>query len=135
MSALTDDLKKEHSAVKDLIEKIRKMEIGSPEQIESLKKIKDALLAHLKKEDEHLYPVLKKKMAEDKRLASTVEWFINDMDKVSKEALDFFEKYTKEGSDLSSFPADFGKFVALLSDRIRKEETTLYPAYDKVVGV
>jgi hypothetical protein len=89
-------------------------------------------LAHLAKEHAKLYPILKKAAATDPSIKSTLDLFASDMDKISKAALEFFEKYENGNPSSIEFAKDFGTLMITLSTRIRREEEKLYPLFDKV---
>jgi hypothetical protein len=92
---------------------------------------KKSLLAHLKKEDEQLYPKLHKEADKSPDLKRTLELFAKDMDKISKDALRFFDKYSEGGSGIE-FAKDFGSLVATLSQRIQKEERIIYQKFKEI---
>ena len=127
MSTLTEQLKKEHSVIQDLLHDAKEQGITSDEGQSKFKKAKDLLLQHLKKEDDELYPLLTKNGA-SKAIADT---FSEEMKAISKVANDFFTKYENAQSGLE-FAQDFEAFLSALSSRIRKEENVLYSEYDKV---
>lgn len=60
MSVLVERLKREHTVIVDVLNKVKEIGINSKEGQGKLLSIKNALLAHLKVEDEQLYPTLKK---------------------------------------------------------------------------
>lgn len=134
MSKLTEELKNEHAAVAAGLEKVKKIGVGSKEGQEIFFFIKEALLQHLKKEDEQLYPVLKKAAQNNPRLARTLSYLSEDMVEVTTFALKFFEKYGQGQTGGMEFSGELGKLFALLGDRIRKEEAILCPEYDKLQG-
>lgn len=94
---------------------------------------KAGLLAHLKKEDEQLYPKLHSAAKSDPALQRTLDIFASEMDVISKDALAFFKKYGSGGSGLD-FSRDFGRLFAKLGQRIRAEETMLYKKFDELDG-
>ena len=59
MSKLVDELKKEHSVIVETLNKVKNLGFVSEEGQNILLAVKKNLLAHLKKEDEQLYPFLK----------------------------------------------------------------------------
>ena len=93
---------------------------------------KAGLLAHLEKEDKQLYPTLFKEAESDPMLKQTLDTYAEDMKGISQAALDFFGKYSSGGDGLE-FAKDFGKLLAVLSSRIRKEESVIYVKYDELV--
>ncbi len=133
MSKLVEELKKDHALLAETLKKVKEFGIASSKGQDTLLAAKNSLLAHLKKEDDRLYPVLNKAAENDANLKQYIETFAKDMDEISKIALDFFDKYATGGSGLE-FAGNFGKFFALLSHRISKEEVILYKKYDAVEG-
>ena len=132
MSKLIEDLTKEHALIVDVFKKVKELGVGSKEGKDKLLLAKKGLLGHLKKEDEELYPVLKKAAEADKGLKRTLEVFAQDMGEISKFALDFFEKYSQGESSGVEFAKDFGRLFIVLGGRVRKEEGILYAAYEKL---
>jgi hypothetical protein len=92
---------------------------------------KEGLLAHLKKEDEKLYPALREAAENTPSLKQTMDMFAKDMEAISKSAIDFFAKYAKGGTS-SEFANDFGRLTGILGMRIRKEEKIIYAEYEKL---
>jgi iron-sulfur cluster repair protein YtfE (RIC family) len=93
--------------------------------------IKAHLLAHLKKEDEKLYPVLRKEAEDNERLKNTIDLFALDMENVSSVVQKLFDKYS-EGTFDEEFPAEFESLSAALSARIKNEEDALYEEYEGI---
>ncbi len=131
MSKLVDELKKEHTVIVDALNQVKKLGFTSEEGQKTLFAAKSGLLAHLKKEDEQLYPILHNAAESNTDLKQTLNIFAKDMDEISKAALGFFEKYSSGGAGLE-FAKDFGKLFAVLANRITKEEQTLYKKFDEL---
>ncbi len=129
MSNLVDELKKEHTIIVDALNQVKKLGFTSEEGQKTLFAAKNGLLAHLKKEDDQLYPVLHKAAENNDALQQTLNIFAKDMEGISKAALEFFDKYSTGGAGLE-FAKDFGKLIAVLANRIGKEEQTLYKKFD-----
>lgn len=92
-----EGLKMEHKVAASVLEDIKR----SSEQGQYLKTaqgistLKDALVGHLKKEDERLYPELAK-VAQEKNLElvqTTLRTFTTAMKGISERLLGFFERY------------------------------------------
>ena len=132
MSKLVEELKKDHGLIVDVLKEVKDLGIGSKQGRDKLLLAKNGLLAHLKKEDEQLYAVLKRAAENDPSLKRTLDVFAQDMGEISKFALNFFDKYSKSESSSLDFAKDFGNLFATLGARIRKEENILYNAYDKL---
>lgn len=131
MSVLVERLKKEHALIVDVLNKVKEIGISSKEGQDKLLSVRTVLLAHLKVEDEQLYPALNKEAEKNDMLKRTLDLFAREMETISKEALHFLDKYLSGGSGLE-FARDFGRLYMNLSQRIRKEEDILYPEYDKL---
>jgi hypothetical protein len=132
MSKLVDELIKQHIDITDTLDKVKSLGIGTEEGQKTLLAAKNGLLAHLKKEDDELYPVLHKAAESDINLKRTLDMYAKDMDEISKTAFEFFEKYSTAEFGLE-FAEDFGVLLGVLSQRIMKEEISLYKKYDKLV--
>ena len=131
MSQLICELQKEHTVIYDLLSAAKRNGIATKEGKESLQNVKDTLIAHLKKEDTKLYPVLRKAAETDAVLRQTLDLFAKDIDDLSKYVLQFFDKYSS-GGDSAEFAREFGWLYSILQMRIRKEESSLYKAYEKL---
>ncbi|MFN8544142.1 MAG: hemerythrin domain-containing protein [Candidatus Binatia bacterium] len=131
MSRLVDELKREHQALVAILDDIRSVGIGTKEGLAKLNAAKSSFLAHLRKEDEQLYPPLRTAATTQAALHKVLDQFAKDMDDVSKAALEFFEKYAQGGNGLE-FARDFGKLFAALGARIRREETKLYQEFENL---
>jgi len=92
---------------------------------------KTALLAHLEREDKHLYPILLKAAEDDPILRDALDFFYENIEGVARTALTFFDKYETgaEGADLAT---DLAELVSVLMQRIRKEESVTYKMFDQL---
>ncbi len=131
MSKLVDELKKEHIIIVETLNKVKSLSIASEKGRNTILAAKSGLLAHLKKEDEKLYPLLNKAAENDPSLRKNLDMFAKDMDEISKAALAFFDKYTTGESSLD-FVKDFGRLFATLSIRIKKEESIIYSKFNEL---
>lgn len=133
MANIIAELKEEHSKLLGMLMRVKGMDIRSKEMEEGLTEVKEVLLAHLRKEDSKLYPVLHKAAEKDKELQESLQIFAKDMEKLSQFVLSFFEKYSKEIHGVD-FAVDFGKLLTAIQVRIKKEEAILFPAYERLQG-
>lgn len=131
MSQLIVELKKEHAAIANILGEASRLGITSKEGQLKLMDAKKGLLAHLKKEDDQLYPALKRAAQNDKNLGQTLDVYAKDMEGISKAAITFFTKYAQGGSGIE-FAKDIGGLFSTLKSRIRKEEDVLYKEYDRL---
>ena len=90
------------------------------------------LLAHLNKEDQHLYPVLRQAAESDEKLRSTLTDYALDMDKISSDVMAFFSLYEAGDNTAENFQSDCKNIITALSKRIAKEEAVLYKTYDQI---
>ncbi len=130
MSALIDQLKHDHQAIVETLNKVKELGIGNANALKLLRAAKASLLEHLRKEDTQLYPPLRNRANSDQDLKWTLDTFAKDMEGISKAALAFFDKYANGGSGMD-FLKDFGSLVAVLGARIRREESVIYKKYDE----
>jgi len=131
MASLTDKLRREHSAIVEVLNKVSELGIGNKEGVAVLLGAKQLILNHLAREDRELYPALHLAATNNAELRKTIEYFTHDMQAVSRTVLDFFAKYEKGGSGLT-FGSDFGKLMAQFTARLHREETRLYILFEKI---
>lgn len=131
MSLLINDLKKQHSEIFAELKEANDLGIITKDGQYKLLSTKADLLAHLKKEDEHLYPVLRKEAETNKHLESTLDSFSSEMENISRSALEFFEKYS-DGVIDSKYVEAFETLYAALSARMKNEESVLFAEYEKI---
>ncbi len=131
MSALIDEFKKDHSEIIDTLKEIKELGVLSEEGQAKLISAKESLLEHLKKEDERLYPVLRKEAEHNEKLKELLDVFAVDMENVSKVVMEFFDKYSEEVVD-SAVTGAFEELFAAFRNRIRNEEDILYEEHEKI---
>lgn len=130
MNALIVQLKSEHNALISLLNNVQKLGVNSAESKAMLTKAKNALLAHLKKEDGDLYPILRKASDKDETIRRQLNNFGKDMEDISKFIFKFFDNIENDKYSQLEYGRDFGKLISLLSARISREENILYPLYE-----
>jgi len=82
----------------------------------------------MKKEDEKYYPALKRAAENNKEIMIMLDYFIKDMEDVSKKAMFLFNKYS-QGGDEADFTGDVKILYMTLKDRILTEEKTLFEKF------
>ncbi len=132
MTRIIEELKEEHKVILDVLTKVNSLGIETAEGQDLLINAKRKLLAHLMKEDEELYAVLRKEVEKLEELKRILNSFANDMEGISQVAFDFFAKYEDGGSGFE-FGKDFSELISSLSMRILKEEKVLYAKYDEIM--
>lgn len=133
MSGLITLLEKQHVDLISKLKTVKELGVTSEAGQKALLATKASLVAHLKIEDEELYPVLKKAAEEDASLKRMVDRYITEMEKITENTLQFFEKHSKGGSGME-FAKDYGRLVGAISTRMRSEENSLYKKYIEVVS-
>ena len=131
MSALINEFKKDHTKILDTLKEIKELGVLSEEGQAKLISAKESLLEHLRKEDELLYPVLKKEAEHNEKLKELLDVFAKDMENVSRVVMDFFDKYSEDVID-SAVTDEFEHLFAAFRNRIRHEEDILYEEYEKI---
>ncbi|BCG46934.1 Hemerythrin domain protein [Citrifermentans bremense] len=133
MARLIDELKKDHVEIDAMLAKVRDSKVTNQEAHKILIAAKGKLLAHLKKEDIQLYPVLNKAAVNDATLKRSVDFYAKDMQEITADAIAFFDKYSPADAAIDiEFARAFGRLYSILARRLRSEESTLYPAYEKL---
>lgn len=132
MSKLIDELKNEHKWIQHLLGQVKSVGITSTAGIEKLLLSKKALLAHLKKEDDKLYPILRDAGKTNQDINLTLKMFTDDMKSITDQVISFYAKYENGIQNKLDFATDFGVIVSILNDRIWREETILYPKFESL---
>lgn len=131
MLKLIEEFKKEHSFIIETLKKSRKLGVNTKEGQNEILLAKDAILAHIKKEDEELYPKLKKAADSNQKLKELLAEFDKDMYEISRYSIEFFgSNHALTGSDLAM---ELEKFTAILDRRILREETFLFAEFEKLI--
>ncbi len=131
MLALIDQLVKEHSEIFAELTEANSLGIITKEGQSKLFSAKADLFVHLKNEDEHLYPVLKKEAGNKKHLESILYSFSSEMENISKSVMKFIDKYSDGVLD-SKYVEAFETILATLNARMKKEESVLFAEYGKI---
>ncbi len=131
MSNLIEELKIEHKTILDVLDEVKKLGISSKSGREKLLSARNLLTAHMTKEDEQYYPKLRQAAVYNKDLKVTLDYFVSDMESVSKRAMQIFDKYSRGGDD-AEFSGEIKMLYVLLKDRILTEENTLFMKFNDV---
>jgi len=95
--------------------------------IDALGKLASTLAAHLKLEDEQLYPSLLE--SDDPEVKGRAQQYVEEMSGIGAAFQAYVEKWTMEGSiakDADGFISQTGEIFAVLSQRIEREESGLF---------
>ena len=103
-----------------------------PTVSEKLNEFRTGLQGHLLTENVRLYIYLDRMLGQDEMNSELIRNFRREMDGIGKTVLNFLKKYDAIGVDKDlapSFGKDFAAIGAVLTERIKKEESVLYPLY------
>ena len=134
------DLKGDHQRLLDTLEDARRLGLGTAEGRRCLFTCKELLSRHLRKEDTMLYPALRQMGAAGQGdLRHVADDFASEMQSISGSLLEFFARYDTVTGAVSAGGLDFarelGRIIIALKMRIQREESRLYPAYEKARAV
>jgi len=133
MARLIEELKRDHAAIESMLAKAKNSNISHKEAQKILIAARASLLAHLKKEDAQLYPLLNRAAQSDKALKQSVDFYAKDMAEITDYAIGFFDRYSAVDADTDmEFARAFGKLYSTISIRLRSEENILYKEYEKL---
>lgn len=126
MKKLINELKQEHSELREQVSLIKKQGTMSREGFESLQKLRILLQAHILHEKIDLYPQLEQDAQQNADLRIILDRFQNEMQEIALTAEQFFKRYSKHEHSLD-FARDVAKLFSILTNRMVTEETVLYP--------
>ncbi len=128
MPNLIEELKKEHQSILAVLDEVRELGISSEAGRTHLLSARDLLMAHMRKEDEQYYPALRRAAESSKDLKMLLDYFVRDMENVSRKALQLFEKYSRGGNE-AEFAGEIKILYMTLRDRVRTEEEVLFAKF------
>ncbi len=131
MSNLIEELKNEHKSILAVLDEVKTAGISSKSGREKFLSARDLLKAHMMKEDERYYPRLRQAAADNKDLRMMLDYFVKDMESVSKKAMLVFDKYSRGGNE-AEFAGEIKLLYLMLKDRILTEEKTLFAKFSDV---
>lgn len=131
MGATVDGFKTTHQAAVGLLGQIESA--NGQQRADTLKSLKEALLAHIGEENSAIKEAMGKPDA-DESFKSSAQSFMDELGNIAETALlPFFDKYsTADAVDSSEFMGDFSGIKGALSDRIAFEEEKFYPELEKL---
>jgi hemerythrin superfamily protein len=126
---LAEILKDEHKIILSLFNELLFEEVNTEQRTIKFALVQFSLLEHLKKEDKYLYPKLRELEGTDQLGVQ----FSNEMRKISKQIMTFFNKYQPNSHGMV-FSRELGIIVATLKSRILKEEESLLPKFERMIS-
>ncbi len=129
---LIEALKDEHRRILAVLEEVDGIGAATPEGLRRLLDARALFLDHLRREDRELYPLLAAAARKDARLRLLLEGLAKDLLQVSALVDRFFlENAAGARRGAAKSAGDFGRLAAALGTRIRREESFLYPAFER----
>jgi hypothetical protein len=122
----------EHATILAALKEIPTLGLESEDGQARVRELERSLLAHLKSENENLYPVLNKAALSDPELKQKLDLFARGMEKITAQALAFFARM-KRAPHAPDIAVSFELIAVLLRNRISSEESVLIQEYIKLV--
>jgi iron-sulfur cluster repair protein YtfE (RIC family) len=124
-SQFFNQLKEEHRLILDTLMEVKKLGVHTMEGRNALTASKNLLCRHFKKEDELIYPAMRKAAGDDKKKKQIIREFVKEMKQVTQYCETFFNKYSISGGGIE-FMRDFDYLYSQLNSRLQKEENILF---------
>jgi len=133
------DLKKGHKKVEDIFSLLREI-INDEERpdmgaaVSALNELRGVLLAHVKGEDDHFYPALRRRAVElgQEALLPSIDLFAQSMHAITKRVDEFFGLYSTEADilgDVEGFKVTLLDIIESVEERMKSEEGSLFYIY------
>ncbi|GAC1389037.1 MAG: hypothetical protein NVSMB31_04330 [Vulcanimicrobiaceae bacterium] len=116
-----------HTSIRFLIEELEKCDGDEKKLLGFLVRLKNLLVAHLRLEDDWLYPKLLK--SENVEIAAKAQVYSQEMGGIKNEFLAVYETWSKPGAisaDQARFSKEWEQFSARLESRMSREDEDLY---------
>ena len=128
---LIRELNADHAILMRAVDTIHSARGYSEEVRDLLVKTRSALIRHLEKEEKEFYPVMRVAADKNPELKNTLTVMGLEMDQIANKALELIESWIRNDGG-PSFTDEFGAFRTILSERISREEKSLYAKYLKL---
>ncbi|MGL1893643.1 MAG: hemerythrin domain-containing protein [Spirochaetaceae bacterium] len=132
MTEIIKYLKNEHIVMLTLLKRCKSNKLTLDQRSAYLTTVKLLLADHLVYEDLNLYPKLKELSTANNNALDTVKEFTAGLETIGNIISNFFKKSEEDEYNIHN-SSDYTKIIKLLEVRIHKEESDLYPLYDKLV--
>ncbi len=133
--ALMDSMEKDHELLKALFQRIGTLlEQNQIDEIRGeLVNFKTRLEAHILTENVRFYTYLEQSLSDDAHNAELMRDFRREMNTIARSVVSFVKKYQSVHVTAQQFRAEFANDYRavgeLLSQRLQREEASLYPLY------
>lgn len=136
MSDFIKELRAEHTEVLRMFDAAHRIGVTTPEGGDALKQAHQKLAAHLAKEDERLYPPLQaaaRKSDNVLGLEGIIRTMSSEMAAISGVLNEFMDRFSRDPKN-PELEGEFHHIYKLLSERINRENDTVFRFYEKLVG-
>jgi hypothetical protein len=123
---LTDVLRDQHAQLGVMLDELQRLGLAGADGRDRLQKARQAMLSHLSLEDTRLYPALRGHPA----TAGLARQYADEMQQLTPALVAFFDTYRDCNADPPAFVRSLDQLLAVLQQRISREEERLYPAYE-----
>ena len=123
---LTDILRDQHAQLAVMLDELHRLGVAEATGRERLQRARQAMLAHLKLEDSQLYPVLRA----DPATSALARRYADEMQQLTPALMAFFDTYRDGSADPFAFARSLEQLLAVLQQRIEREEEWLYRVYE-----
>lgn len=127
----------QHRAISDLALSLdQAVTAWQPDRIHSLVvKLRDALDGHVALENHEFYPTLNRLSAANADTERMVKLFDDNMRRIADGLTSFFGRFAEKPElDRASFEREWRSVLRILSQRLRDEEGTLHPLFERLAG-
>jgi hemerythrin superfamily protein len=133
------ELESGHERIKGLFRLLRELidTEGEPDSgavMEALSELREALIAHVRDEDENFYPAIRQRAIElgQDAFISAIDLCSESMHLISRDAGNFFERFKVEQDVLryrEEFKEKLEQIIDVVEERIKNEEGSLFHLY------
>ncbi|HEV2539902.1 MAG TPA: hemerythrin domain-containing protein [Frateuria sp.] len=123
---LTDILRDQHAQLVAMLDDLGRHGIAGADGRERLQRAQQAMLSHFSLEESRIYPALQTNPA----TTALAERYLGELQQLTPALLAFFDTYREGDADPRAFAHSLEQLMAVLRQRIVREEERLYPAYE-----
>ena len=126
-------LKKEHEKIIDTLKACRESGKDPLDSQQQLKILHALLVEHLDREDHMVYSRLREEALGNKRVLAMLDRFDDDLLELTIAAKEFFAVSSSDKKRRMDHIRDYGTFFIMLKDQLEREESVLFPEYERLV--
>ncbi len=130
----TTIFRQQHATIRQILDSLSThADFTSPEVYGTLVRLTSVIRAHLKLEDEKLYPALAQ--SSDPEIREKAARFQKEMGALAPAYVAFAEKWMRSGAiseNAAGFGSEWNAIVKALNDRMDREDNDLYAEFDRL---